>query len=330
MLNICIVGATGLVGIEMLNELENMELGEVCISLFATIKSKGKVIVTSKNTYVVSELNNEVEFTKFDIALFSAGKEVSKMYAPIFAKNNCYVIDNSSAFRREVDVPLLAMGVNLEDFKNYDSKIIANPNCSTIQSVIVLKQLSDKYVIKDIDYVTYQSVSGSGISGIQDLELTEKGLDPVNYPYPIYNNVIPQIDKFLEDGYTYEEEKMIFETRKILNIDSNISATCVRVPVKNSHVVQIRVEFESAVDVETIINDLDKQEHLQVLKNELPMPLMMKNKRHVETGRIRGHRDKRNVIFLMTVADNLKVGASTNACEIAKYLVENIINAKNI
>ncbi len=151
-------------------------------------------------------------FGNYNIALFSVGKATSLEYAPLFAEKGCYVIDNSSAFRRDKDKPLLAMGVNLSDIKNYKSKIIANPNCSTIQSVIQLKRLSEKYKIKDIDYVTYQSVSGCGIAGIRDLELTSNGEAPQNYPHPIANNIIPQIDSFLNDNYTYEEEKMIFRS----------------------------------------------------------------------------------------------------------------------
>ncbi len=326
MLNICIVGASGLVGREMLNEIENMELGEITVDLFASSRSAGTVIETEKQSYTVKELNQDVDFGHYNIALFSAGKGTSLEYGPLFAEAGCYVIDNSSAFRRDEDKPLLAMGVNLDDLKKYNSKIIANPNCSTIQSVVPLKLLSENYVIKDIDYVTYQSVSGSGVAGIRDLELTARGEEPQNYPYPIANNIIPQIDSFLDDNYTYEEEKMIFETKKILNIDAEISATCVRVPVRNSHAVQMRIEFQDGVNIEEVKKLLSKQPHLEVLGDrELPMPLAMKGERHVCVGRIKTHRDKSNVIFMLSVADNLKVGAATNACEIARYLVQEVL-----
>ncbi len=330
MLNICIVGATGLVGREMLNEIEEMRLSDVSITLFASARSKGNVIEGLsfdgvQNSYVVEELNPEVDFGKFQIALFSAGKNTSLEYAPMFAEKGCYVIDNSSAFRRDVNIPLLTMGVNLEDLKKYDSKIIANPNCSTIQSVIPLNNLSKKFKINDVDYVTYQSVSGSGIAGIRDLENTLKGEAPSNYAFPIANNVIPQIDKILEDNYTYEEEKMILETQKILNSDMTISATCCRVPVRNSHVVEMRIEFDGDVSLDEVYAELATQEHLEILRDELPMPLMMKGKKHVVVGRIRKHRSKDNVLLMMSVADNLKVGAATNACEIARYLVTNIL-----
>ncbi len=337
MLNICIVGATGLVGREMLKELEAMQLNNVNITLFASAKSKGSIVegslIDGKQTnYVVEELSKDIDFSKFQIALFSAGSGTSLEYAPLFAEQGCYVVDNSSAFRRDENIPLLAMGVNFEDLKNYDSKIIANPNCSTIQSVIALNNLSKKFKIRDIDYVTYQSVSGSGVAGIKDLENTLKGEAPQSYAHPIANNVIPQIDKMLEDNYTYEEEKMILETQKILNsrgISTNnnmtISATCCRVPVRNSHMVEMRVEFENSVSLDEVLSELSKQEHLEVLENELPMPLMMKDKRNVVVGRVRKHRGKDNVILMMCAADNLKVGAATNACEIARYLVNNIL-----
>ncbi len=330
MLNICIVGATGLVGREMLNEIEEMRLNDISITLFASSRSKGKVIEGKfidgyQKSYVVEELCPEVDFGKFQIALFSAGKNTSLEYAPMFAEKGCYVIDNSSAFRRDEHIPLLAMGVNLEDLKKYDSKIIANPNCSTIQSVIPLNNLSKKFKINDIDYVTYQSVSGSGIAGIRDLENTLKGEQPENYAYPIANNVIPQIDKMLEDNYTYEEEKMILETQKILSGDMTISATCCRVPVRNSHVVEMRIEFDESVSLDEVYEELFKQDHLEILKTDLPMPLMMKGKRHVVVGRVRKHRNKDNVLLMMCAADNLKVGAATNACEIARYLVSNIL-----
>ncbi len=325
MLNLCIVGATGLVGREMLKEIVELNDENINIDLYASARSKGKHLQVGKDSYLINELNEEVDFGKYDIALFSAGKGVSKKYSPLFAQAGCYVVDNSSAFRTDEAVPLLAMGVNLKDFAKYDSKIIANPNCSTIQSVVVLNKLSEKYKIKDIDYVTYQSVSGSGIDGIKDLALTQKGLEPIKYEVPIYNNIIPKIDKMLEDNYTFEEEKMIFETKKILNIDADVSATCVRVPVFNSHMVQIRVEFEDDVNIDEVIAQLEKQEYLKVLDVELPMPLTMKDKKFTEVGRIRKHRNKDNVIFLMCVADNLKVGAATNACVIAKYLIEEVL-----
>lgn len=323
MINICIVGASGLVGREMLNEIEAMDFGEKSITLFASAKSKGLEIKTDSNVYIVEELNKNVDFGRYNVALFSAGKCVSKEYAPLFAEKGCYVVDNSSCFRQDKDKPLLAMGVNLEDFYKYDSKIIANPNCSTIQSVVVLKQLKENYKIKDIDYVTYQSVSGSGIAGIEDLERTNNGLKPLNYEFPIANNVIPKIDYMLDDNYTFEEEKMIFETQKILNSDVDVSATCVRVPVKNSHLVEMRIEFEEDIkDVKEIINILKNQRHLEILEEDLPMPLMVKGERFVQVGRIRKHRTNNKVILLMCVADNLKVGAATNACEIVKYIVQ--------
>ncbi len=320
-LNVCIVGATGLVGQEMLKELELFE--EVLdIDLYASCRSSGKIIQTSAKKYQVMELTKKINFAKYDLALFSAGKHVSQDYAQYFAENNCFVIDNSSAFRQDEDKALMTMGVNLSEISNYQSRIIANPNCSTIQSVVVINKLRKLGEIKDIDYTTYQSVSGSGIGGITDLEQTLAGNEPENYDYPIANNLIPQIDVMKNDGYTFEEIKMINETKKILQINPSISATCVRVPLSSGHTVQIRIEFKNEINLEDVYKLLAEQEHLKVLKKSLPMPLYMKNKQHVEVGRIRLHQCQKNVLFLMTVADNLKVGAATNACEIARYLIK--------
>ncbi len=321
MIYVCIIGATGLVGQMMLNELEALDL-KINIDLYASVKSAGNEIQTSKGKYIVLELNDTIDFSKYDIAMFSAGKDVSLKYAKQFEKNSCYVIDNSSAFRMDEDKALLAMGVNLEKLNLYDSKIIANPNCSTIQSVITINQLSKEFTIKDVDYVTYQAVSGSGIQGINELKRTQEGLDPKDYKFPIANNLIPQIDIMLEDSYTFEEDKMIFETQKILNINTNITATCVRVPIVSGHTVQIRIEFDQDVDLDKVYDLLGKQKHLIVLKDKLPMPFYVRQKSHVEVGRIKKHKNKENILFLMCVADNIKVGAATNAIEIAKYIIK--------
>ncbi len=320
MYNICIVGATGLVGRVMINEVHAFEQ-EVKLTLFASKNSAGKII----DGLEVQELNHEVDFSSFDIAIFSAGKNISLEYGPLFANAGCYVVDNSSAFRKDKDIPLLSMGVNLEELNNYDSKIIANPNCSTIQSVIVLNELNRAYNIKSIDYTTYLSVSGSGVMGVEDLKRTQEGLDPINYDFPIANNVIPQIDTLLDDGYTFEEEKMMLETQKILNHQCDVSATCVRIPVDSGHTVQMKVVLDKLTDITSVFELLDKQEHLKVLKDSLPMPLYVKQKRHVDVGRIRIDRNSSNVVHLMCVADNLYVGAATNACEIAKYLIREVL-----
>lgn len=319
-MEICIVGATGLVGRQMLVEIS--EFADVNITLFASSRSAGKVIEQGEESYTVLELNRNIDFSKYQIAIFSAGKRISLEYAPLFAEAGCYVVDNSSAFRRDEDKALLTMGVNLEDIGKYNSKIIANPNCSTIQSLIAINQISKQYNIVDIDYVTYQSVSGSGAAGIRDLKLTSQGLDPENYDYPIANNLIPQIDVMIENGNSFEEEKMIFETQKILGIESDITATCVRVPLSSGHTVQIRLELDEEVNEEEIIGLLNKQDHLRVLEEELPMPLNVHGQRHVDVGRVRVNSNNPRVVRLMCVADNLCVGAATNACQIAKYLME--------
>ncbi len=324
MINIAVIGSTGLVGQEMVKELAAFTQNKE-ITCYASSRSAGKYKQIGANSYYIHELTPNIDFAKYDIALFSAGSQISKKYAPLFANNQCYVIDNSSAFRFDDDKPLLVMGVNLEQLKQYESKIIANPNCSTIQSVIAINKLLKLAPISDIDYVTYQSVSGSGLNGLRDLALSANGLPPENYQHPIANNIIPQIDKMLDNAFTFEEYKMITETKKILNIETPISATCVRIPIARGHSVQIRLEFTSAVNLEQVYKQLRSQRHLQLLENELPMPINTIDTSQVVVGRVRVHNSNPNILHLMCTADNLKVGAASNSCQIAKYIIEEII-----
>lgn len=225
---------------------------------FASYKSAGNKITFLGKEYIIKELVDSSFNEGFDFALFSAGGEISKHFAPIAAKNNCIVIDNSSAFRMNPKVPLIVPEVNSNDIK-WNKGIISNPNCSTIQAVVALKPLDDKYTLKRIVFSTYQAVSGAGKNGITDLENGLLGLPPQKFPYPIVNNCIPQIDTFTENGYTKEELKIIDETRKILGKPGlKITATTVRVPVLNSHSESINVEFE---------NDFDLDELKSLLKN---------------------------------------------------------------
>ena len=273
---LAIVGATGVVGRTALKVLEEKNLPISEYVLFASNKSAGKKVQFMNKEYIIQELTEHSFDEGFDFAIFSAGGETSKKYAPIAASKGCIVVDNSSAFRMDKDVPLVVPEVNPEEIKN-NHGIIANPNCSTIQAVLPLKALDDKYTIKRIVYSTYQAVSGAGQKGLNDLENGRKGINKLEkFPYPIYNNCLPHIDVFTENGYTKEEMKMINETRKILKKpDLRITATTVRVPVENSHSESINVEFEKNFDYESLIDEainnvqviykLDRNKHSDLL-----------------------------------------------------------------
>lgn len=255
---LALVGATGLVGRTARTVLEEKQLPISEYVFFASAKSAGTKITFLGKEYIVRELSENSFDEGFDFAIFSAGGETSKKYSPIAASKGCIVVDNSSAFRMDKEVPLVVPEVNPDDIK-WNKGIIANPNCSTIQAVVALKPLDDKYKIKRIVYSTYQAVSGAGKKGVDDLENTLKGMPPKKFPYPIANNCLPHIDVFEENGYTKEEIKMINETRKILGRpDLKVTATTVRVPVLNSHSESINVEFE---------NDFDLDELKNLLKN---------------------------------------------------------------
>ena len=328
MINVAIVGATGLVGSTFLKVLEEKNLNIDNFVLLASKNSKGKKIKFMGKEYIVEELSEDsFNNNRFDYALFSAGGNVSKKYAKIAAKNNCIVIDNSSAFRLEKDVPLIVPEVNKElIWKN--SGIIANPNCSTIQATLPLKVLNDKYEIKRVVISTYQAVSGAGIFGIEDLENPDNFDFPKKFNYPIKNNCIPQIDIFMENDYTKEEMKMIEETKKILNLPNlKITTTAVRVPVKNCHCESINVEFEKEFDTAELKQALNKFENLVVLddtKNEVyPLPNFVTGKDEVFVGRIRRDYSVKSGINMWVVADNIRKGAATNAIQILENLINN-------
>ncbi|MDU5545119.1 MAG: aspartate-semialdehyde dehydrogenase, partial [Clostridium perfringens] len=262
-----------------------------------------------------------IENKKIDFALFSAGGSVSLEFAPIFAKHGAVVIDNSSAWRMDKEVPLVVPEVNPEDVK-WHKGIIANPNCSTIQAMVALKPLYDKYGIKRIVYSTYQAVSGAGIQGILDLQegTTKK------FPYPILGNVIPHIDVFLDNGYTKEEIKMIEETKKILHDDNlRITATTVRVPVLNAHSESINVELNSEFELENVIDLFNSSKgiivHDDVENLKYPTPLELSGKDEVFVGRIRRDFSLDNGLNLWVVADNIRKGAALNAIQIAEILI---------
>ena len=320
--NVAVVGATGLVGSMMLKVLSEKNFPIDKLYLFSSKKSAGSEIEYCGKKYTVEELNeNSFEGKDIKIALFSAGGSVSEKYAPIAAKAGVTVIDNSSHFRMNPDVPLVVPEINPEDIKT-NKGIIANPNCSTIQSVLPLKPIHDKYKIKRVIYSTYQSVSGSGVKGISDLE---KGTQ-LAYKYPIRNNCIPQIDVFMDNGYTKEEMKMIDETKKILHDDIRVTATTVRVPVKSSHSVSINVETEKPFeieDVKKIIADYPGMVLQDDIENEIyPMAITSAGKNEVFVGRIRRDYTVDNGINLWCCADNIRKGAATNAVQIALKVLE--------
>ncbi|MDD3171180.1 MAG: aspartate-semialdehyde dehydrogenase [Bacilli bacterium] len=323
--NVAVVGATGLVGGTFLKVLAEYDFPIKDLRLLASIKSAGKIIEYCGKEYVVEELK-ETSFKGIDIALFSAGGDVSKIYCPIAAASGAVVIDNSSAWRNDPTLPLVVPEVNPGDIRN--KGIISNPNCSTIQAIIPLKALEDKYGLKRIVYSTYQAVSGSGMKGVNDLERTLKGEKNEFYPYEIAKTCIPEIDIFLDNGYTKEEMKMVNETRKMLHKpELPISATCIRVPVPNSHGVSIMAELEKDFDVEDVKKLFASYPGLKLVdmpKEHLyPTSLLANGNDLVYVGRIRRDLSSPNSILFYTVGDNIRKGAASNAVQIAKYIVDN-------
>lgn len=323
MINVAIVGATGVVGEMFLRVLEEKNLKIDNYTLFASKRSKGKKVNFMQKEYIIKELTEDSFKDKhFDYALFSAGASTSEKYAKIAAQSGCIVIDNSSYFRMDKTVPLIVPQVNMDDaYDNFN--IIANPNCSTIQAVLPLKILDDKYKIKRIIYSTYQAVSGAGKKGIDDLLYNKAE----KFPYPIVNNCIPHIDKFEENGYTKEEIKMIEETRKILKKPKlPITATCVRVPVLNCHCESINVELEYNFKIDDIRSDLNNSEGIIVMDDPqrqiYPINTFVSGTDEVYIGRIRRDYTVENGINFWCVADNIRKGAASNAVEILEKLLE--------
>ena len=324
--NIAVVGATGMVGRKMLQVLSEKNLPVENYYLFASARSAGKQVEFMGKQLTVLELCEQNIIGKnIDIALFSAGGDTSKEFAPIFAKHGILVIDNSSAWRRDVNVPLVVPECNPDDIKNHKN-IIANPNCSTIQAVVALKPLHEAFSIKRIVYSTYQAVSGAGVKGYNDLLNGIKGEAPQKFPYPIFGNCIPHIDVFLDNGYTKEEDKMIFETKKILG-DQNIkiTATTVRVPVYYGHSESINIEFEKPCTVETITEVLSKAPGVVVINDDkntkYPMPIYAEDTDPVYVGRIRVDDSVQYGCNIWVVADNIRKGAATNAVQIAETIM---------
>ena len=326
-MNIAIVGATGKVGNKFIEVLEERGIKADNFYLYASKKSAGKKLKVFDKEYIVLELNEEnIKNKRIDYALFSAGGTISKDFAPIFVRYGAIVIDNSSAFRKEKDVPLVVPEVNKEDILIHHG-IISNPNCSTIQMVLPLKVLNDKYKIKRVVVSTYQAVSGAGQKGVIDLKNGINAIPPKKFVHPIFSNIIPHIDDFLENGYTREEEKMSFETKKILHDKSvQVTATAVRVPVYNVHSESINIELEREFNIESIRKDFEEMENLVVLddikNNVYPMPCNVDNDDKVYVGRIRRDETINNGLNIWVVGDNIRKGAATNAVQILECILK--------
>ncbi len=328
---VAVVGATGAVGNEMIATLEGRDFPVGKIRLFASEKSEGKTLRFKGADFAVETLN-ENSFKGIDIALFSAGAERSKIWAPVAAKSGCVVVDNSSQWRMDPEIPLVVPEVNAHDLK-WHKGIIANPNCSTIQMVVVLKPIHDAARIKRIVVTTFQAVSGTGMKAMD--ELLQQTTDLLNfreakcnvYPHQIAFNVLPHIDKFLDNGYTKEEMKMVNETRKIMGDEAiRVTATTVRVPVFKSHSESVNIETDKKLTPAEVRSILSKSPGITILdvpeKNVYPLPIDVAGKDDVYVGRIRTDESIDNGINIWIVSDNLRKGAALNAVQIAEELIK--------
>jgi aspartate-semialdehyde dehydrogenase len=326
-MKIAVVGATGLVGREMLKVIEEHKLPVDELIPAASERSVGKTISFNGRDYLITGVQETVNLHP-DLAIFSAGAAASKRWAPEFAKGGTTVIDNSSAWRQNIDIPLIVPEINARILGKKD-KIIANPNCSTIQMVLTLAPLHRKYRIKRIVVATYQSVSGTGLKAVRQLENERKGIIGERaYPHVIDLNVIPHAGVFNANGYTSEEEKLSFETRKILDDQTiKVTATVVRVPVFGGHSEAVNVEFEKPFDLDELRNILMQQKGIVVQDNiaeaVYPMPVNAMGKDEVFVGRIRRDDTVENGLNLWIVSDSLRKGAATNAIQIAEWLINN-------
>lgn len=329
-MHIAVVGATGLVGQMMRRVLEERNFPVTTLIPVASDRSVGKNVKFKGQDVAVVSMEQALTM-KPDIALFSAGGQTSLEWASKFEAIGCWVIDNSSAWRMNENCALVVPEINGDAINNYKSKIIANPNCSTIQMVLALNPLHLKYTIKRIVVSTYQSVSGSGAKGIMQLYNERSSgcrvVENPAYPYQIDKNVIPQVDVFLDNGYSKEEMKMHFETQKILRDNKiQVAATAVRVPVSGGHSESVNVEFENEFEINTIFDLLKDAEGVVVqddLSNAIyPMPIDAEGKDDVFIGRIRRDYTQDKTLNCWIVADNLRKGAATNAVQIAEYIVK--------
>jgi aspartate-semialdehyde dehydrogenase len=333
--NVAVVGASGAVGEEILRVLEEIDFPLNKLVPMASIRSAGNTVEFIGKEIVNKELTETVfAEEEIDIALFSAGGSISAKFAPFAVEAGAVVIDNTSHYRMDEEVPLVVPEVNPEDIAQWQNKgIIANPNCSTIQMVQALKPLDDAYDLKRVDVSTYQATSGAGKEAMKELvtqmqaffafKLSEA--EHNSFTHQIALNVIPQIDVFMENGYTKEEIKMVNETTKILHKGIEVSATCVRVPVLRGHSEALTLTFDSDVDVDEARKLLSKAENIVIIDNpqasEYPMPVQCVDQNETFVGRIRKDLYRNNVLHMFVVADNLRVGAATNAVRIAQKWV---------
>lgn len=325
-MKVAVIGATGLVGNKILQLLEERNFPISELILVASDASAGKTISFQNKRHTLIRLADAVA-TKPDIAIFSAGGSVSLKWAPKFAANKTYVIDNSSAWRMNPDVPLVVPEVNPEALQQH-KYIIANPNCSTIQMVVVLQPLHNKFDLKRVVVSTYQSVTGTGQKGVSQLMNERNGVSgEMVYPYPIDLNALPHIDVFMDDGYTKEEWKMMVETRKIMNLpELKITATTVRIPTVGGHSESVNVTFKNDFTLGDVRQILDSSDGITLQDNpqklEYPMPIKSHDKDDVFVGRIRRDDSENNALNLWIVSDNLRKGAATNAVQIAELLLK--------
>lgn len=326
-MKVAVVGATGMVGEVMLKVLEERNFPFTELMLVASERSVGKEITFKNKTYKVIGLADAVS-KKPDVALFSAGGSTSQEWAPKFAEAGTTVIDNSSAWRMDASKKLIVPEINADQLTKED-KIIANPNCSTIQMVMVLAPLHKKYRIKRLVVSTYQSITGTGLKAVKQLENELAGIKgEMAYPYPIHKNVIPHCDVFEDNGYTKEEMKLVRETQKILDDTSiAVTATAVRIPTEGGHSESVNIEFENDFDVTEIRKLLSQTPGVVVQDNTdvntYPMPIYANGKDDVFVGRIRRDGSQPNSLNLWIVSDNLRKGAATNTIQIAEYLIKN-------
>lgn len=332
-MKVAVVGASGAVGQEFLKVLaeRNFPLDELV--LFGSGRSAGKEYEFKGKKLVVKELKHNDDFKDIDIALTSAGASISKEFADTITKYGAIMIDNSSAFRYDDDIPLVVPEVNPEDALVRPRGIIANPNCSTIQMVVALKPINDLSKIVRVHVATYQAASGAGAQGIAELEnqihQVAHGEEPTiqKFPYQLAMNIIPQIDVFLENDYTKEEMKMNWETKKIMHTNAEVSATCIRIPVARAHSEAVWVETEEALDIDLVKAAMENLEGLTVLDNpaekKYPMPLFVSGKDDVYVGRIRKDVSNPKSLTFWCVGDQIKKGAALNAVQIAEWLIKN-------
>ena len=325
-MKLAIVGATGMVGNEILKIIQEKNLAYSELILVASNKSKGKELIINNKSHFIIDLE-EMLVKKPDLALFSAGSYISKIWAPKLAEIGCKVIDNSSYWRMISDHKLIIPEINGAQLEKNDI-IVANPNCSTIQLLIAIAPLHKKYKIKRIVISTYQSVTGTGKQAVDQLNNEEQGLaGEMAYPHPIYRNALPHIDDFEENGYTKEEMKMVNETHKILDKSIAITATAVRIPIEGGHCESVNITFSNDFIINDICKTLNNTKGLKVVddihKNSYPMPINSKGKDDVFIGRIRRDHSEKNSLNLWIVADNLRKGAATNTVQIAEYMIKN-------